>query len=348
MTPFEANNPDCLGKDKKFLSTGWKFLDKTAKPLVSVIVPAYKVTNYIGEALNSVFAQTFTDYEVIVINDGSPDSDELEHVLAPYMERIVYLKQENQGVSAARNAGILAARAELLAFLDGDDTWLPNYLEVQVSRIQADPTIDVLYPNVMIVGDSSEAGEEFMTVCPSEGEVTFESLVLEACSVANCSIARRDTLIRAGLFDESLRSAEDFDLWLRVIKLGGRIDYHRDVLACYRRRTGSLTADPIWLSQHILQVLAKVEQTMDLTASERATVNAQQQRFQAMMRLQEGKRAFFLGDHAGAIHALTDANRFFKNRKTAFTLMMLRIAPRLLLRAYDLRDRVYFKMVTKY
>jgi len=324
------------------------FLDEPAKPLVSVIVPAYKVTEYIGDALDSVFVQSFKNYEVIVINDGCPESEELERVLAPYLERIVYLKQENKGVSAARNTGILAARGVLLAFLDGDDTWLPNYLEVQVSRIQADPTVDVLYPNVLIVGDSSEAGEEFMKVCPSEGEVTFESLVLEACSVANCSIVRRDTIIRAGLFDESLRSAEDFDLWLRVIKLGGRIDYHRDVLARYRRRSGSLTADPIWLSQHILQVLAKIEKRTDLTPSERATVNAQQQRFEAMMRLQEGKRAFFLGDNAAAIHSLTEANRFFKNRKTAFTLMMLRIAPKLLLRAYDLRDRVYFKMVTKY
>jgi glycosyltransferase involved in cell wall biosynthesis len=323
-------------------------LDEIPRPLVSVIVPAYDVANYIGDALNSVLAQTFTDYEVIVINDGSSDSEALERALAPYMSRIVYLKQENRGVSAARNRGILTARGSLLAFLDGDDTWLPNYLDVQVSRIQADPTIDVLYPNVMMFGDSSEAGEEFMAICPSRGEVTFESLVLQECNVSNCSIARRETIVRAGLFDESLRCVEDFDLWLRVIKLGGRITYHRDVLARYRRRTSSLTADPIWLSQHVLTVLAKVEQTMELTPSERATVQAQRQRFHAMLKLQEGKRAFFLGDNAAAICALTEANRFFRNRKTAFTLMMLRIAPKLLLRAYDLRDRVYFKMVTKY
>jgi hypothetical protein len=323
-------------------------LDEISNPLVSIIIPAYNVTNYIGDALNSVLAQTFTDYEVIVINDGSLDSEALERTLVPYMSRIVYLRQENQGVSAARNRGILSARGTFLAFLDGDDTWLPHYLDVQVSRIQADPTIDVLYPNVVMFGESSEAGEEFMTICPSRGEVTFESLVLQECNVSNCSIARRDTIIRAGLFDEALRCVEDFDLWLRVIKLGCRITYHRDVLARYRRRGASLTADPIGLSKHVLKVLAKVEQTMELTASERATVQAQQQRFHAMLKLQEGKRAFFLGDNASAIQDLTEANRFFRNRKTAFTLMMLRIAPKLLLRAYDLRDRVYFKMVTKY
>ena len=323
-------------------------MEQTAKPLVSVIVPAYDVAEYIGEALDSVLAQTLTNYEIIVINDGSPDTEALEKALAPYQSRIVYLKQENRGVSAARNLGISTARGPLIAFLDGDDTWLPEYLQIQVARIQADPTIDVLYPNVMMFGDSSEAGEEFMAICPSNGEVTFERLLLQECNVSNCSIARRETIMRAGLFDESLRSVEDFDLWLRVIKQGGRIVYHRDVLARYRRRHGSLTADPVWLSEHILVVLKKVQQTMDLTPSEKATLEAQLQHFHAMLRLQEGKRAFFSGDTKGAINGLTEANQFFRNRKVSFTLMMLRVAPKLLLRAYDLRDRLYFRMITKY
>ena len=323
-------------------------MDQAGSPLVSVIIPAYDVAEFIGEALDSAFAQTFTDYEVIVINDGSPDTAKLEQVLAPYMSRIVYLKQENRGVSAARNTGIAAARGSLIAFLDGDDVWLPNYLEVQVKRIQADGTIDVLYPNVLMFGGASEVGDEFITICPSNGEVTFERLLLQECNVSNCSIARKDTLVRAGMFDESLRSVEDFDLWLRVIKAGGRIAYHRDVLARYRRRSGSLTADPIWLSEHILEVLRKVKQREDLTPSERATVANQYEHFHALLRLHEGKRAFFSGDTEGAITGLTEANRFFRNRKTAFTLMMLRVAPRLLLRAYDLRDRFYFRMITKY
>jgi len=322
-------------------------LDQTG-PLVSVIVPAYDVTDYIGDALNSVLAQTFTDYEIIVINDGSPDTEAFERALAPYMSRIVYLKQNNRGVSAARNTGIARARGSLLAFLDGDDTWLPHYLEIQVAQIQADPTIDVLYPNVLLFGGGYKAGEEFMTVCPSNGEVTFERLLLQECNVSNCSIARRDTIIRAGLFDESLHSVEDFDLWLRVIKQGGRIAYHREVLARYRRRSGSLTANPIWLSKHILKVLAKVKQTMALTPSERMTVENQLEHFHALLRLHEGKHAFFSGDTAGAIDGLTEANRFFRKRKVSFTVMMLRIAPRFLLRAYDLRDRLYFRMITKY
>ena len=89
-------------------------------PAVSVIIPTYNTALYIGTALASVFAQTFQDIEVIVINDGSPDTPQLERVLAPYRDRIRYLVQDNAGVSAARNAGIRAARAPLVATLDAD------------------------------------------------------------------------------------------------------------------------------------------------------------------------------------------------------------------------------------
>src|ERR1044072_8246586 len=100
-----------------------------------------------------------------------------------------------------------------------------------------------------------------MTLGPSNGEVTFERLLLQECNVSNCSIARRATIMRAGLFDEALRSVWDFDLCLRVVKQGGRIVYHRQVLARYRRRSGGLTANPIWLSEHVLKVLRKVKMT---------------------------------------------------------------------------------------
>src|SRR5260221_785574 len=92
-------------------------------PTVSVVIPAYNVARYISETLESVFAQTFTDYEVIVVNDGSPDTEDFEQAIAPYLNRILYLKQENLGASVARNTGLQAARGEFIAFLDADDLW---------------------------------------------------------------------------------------------------------------------------------------------------------------------------------------------------------------------------------
>jgi len=97
-----------------------------ASPLVSVIIPAFNAAGHIVGALESVFAQSFTNYEVILANDGSPDTERLEQVIQPCISRITYLTQENRGPSAARNLGIRHARGEWLAFLDSDDAWLPH------------------------------------------------------------------------------------------------------------------------------------------------------------------------------------------------------------------------------
>lgn len=320
----------------------------TSSVAVSVIIPTYNTAEYISQALDSVLAQTFKDYEIIVINDGSPDTDELERVLEPYRERIVYLKQENRGVSSARNAGIRAARGALIAQLDPDDLWESDYLAFQVAAMQRDPTIDVLYPNALIFGDASDAGRKFMDVCPSEGEVTFESLLTRRCTVMAYAIARRETLVRAGLYDESLRCSEDFDLWLRIVKQGGRIAYHHRVLARYRRRRGSHTSDPVWLYRNLLKVLDKTEQTMTLTRTEREILERERLQFRAMLRLSEGKEAFFKGDIKEAIEGLAEANAFFRSRKTALVLWLLRFAPRLLMGAYGLRDRFILKTSTRF
>ncbi|MBA2733272.1 MAG: glycosyltransferase family 2 protein [Acidobacteria bacterium] len=317
------------------------------RPAVSIIMPAYNVAAYITDALDSVFAQNFTDYEIIVVNDGAPDTDELERVLEPYRSRIVYIKQENMGVSGARNTAVKAARSPLIAQLDPDDLWEPDYLSSQVAAMNDDPTIDVIYPNAMIFGDSPEAGHEFMEICPSEGEVTFEQLVTQRCNVLYSITARRDVIVRAGMFDESLRGSEDFDLWLRIIKAGGRIAYHRRALLHYRRRSASLTCDVVRMLRYTLQSLEKAERTLNLTTEERGILKREHNRFQATLRFNEGKQAFLSGDVKQAINGLSEANNFFRSRKTALALFFLRLTPRTLLRAYNVRDRFIFKASTK-
>lgn len=311
-------------------------------------MPAYRVTQYIPAALDSVLVQTFTDYEIIVVNDGSPDTPELERALEPYRDSIVCIEQENRGLSGARNAGIRAARAPFIALLDADDIWESDYLAVQIAAMRHDSTIDVLYPDALYFGDTPDAGRRFMDVCPSTGEVTFESLVTQECNVMVSVVARRDAIMRAGMFDESLRSSEDFDLWLRVIKVGGRIAYHRRQLVRYRRRRDSLSADPVWMCQHILQVLEKARRALELTPRERHAAQEASARFLALLQLHEGKRAFFHGDAKTATEKLAEANAYFKSRKLALTLQLLRLAPRLLLRAYDIRDRFVLKTSTRF
>ena len=310
-----------------------------AAPTVSVIMPAYNVAAFIGEALQSVLSQTFTDYEVIVVNDGSPDTEELERVLQPFQSRIRYLKQENRGVSAARNAGIRAARGSFVAHLDPDDAWEPEYLAAQLAVLNADPSIDVLYPDALIFGDAPEAGLRYMQWCASEGEVTVENLFKGKCHVMCSVTARREALLRAGLFDEDLRCAEDFDLWLRLMKSGGRISYHRRVLVRYRRRASSHTADAEWLSKSLLRVLEKAEKTMDLSAPELEALNDMRKRVRANAALERAKQALQDGDAAAAHAQLMEANSYFRSARLSLIAVALRVAPGLLRRVYGLRDR---------
>ncbi len=129
-------------------------LRKTA-PAVSIVIPAYNVSRYICEALDSVFTQTFTDYEVILVNDGSVDTDDLEGALVPFAGRLRYIKQENAGASVARNHGLQVAQGEFIAFLDADDLWLPNYLEEQL-RFLREHNCDLVCADALIFGDSAE------------------------------------------------------------------------------------------------------------------------------------------------------------------------------------------------
>ncbi|HEY2990149.1 MAG TPA: glycosyltransferase family A protein [Candidatus Binatia bacterium] len=317
-------------------------------PTVSVIIPAYNTAAYIRETLDSVFRQPCPDYEAIVINDGSPDTEELERALEPYRDRIVYINQENRGPGGARNTGIRAARGRYVAFLDSDDFWEPDYLAAQLAVLEADVTVDVVYPDAIYFGDTTDNGRRFMELTPSEGEVTFESLVTQTCNVMVSVLARRDTVVRAGMFDESFKASEDFDLWLRIVKQGGRIAYNRRVLVHYRRRQGCLASDPVRMCAAIVSVLDKIEKVLPLTPREREILSRERTRFRAGLRLSRGKRAFLRGDRTTAIEELTAANAFFRSRKITLVLWLLRLAPGLLSRAYDLRDTLILGRNTKF
>jgi len=317
-----------------------------ADPAVSVIVPAYNTAPFIADTLKSILAQTFTSFEIIVVNDGSPDTPELERELTPFRDQIRYTVQTNRGLSAARNTGIGLARGRFIALLDSDDTWEPDYLRLQLEVLERE-NLDVVYANATTFGDPLRAGRQFMDVHPSAGEVTFEALVSQRCNVMVSVLARREALVGAGLFDESLRSSEDFDMWLRVVLGGGRIGYQRRSLVGSRLRKGSLSANGVSMCQHIVRVLDKVAGDPRVTAAQRALVAERRQHFSALLKLHEGKRAFFAGDPRDAAAALAEANVHLRRRKLGLAVVLLRLMPRLLLRAYDLRDRLVFRASTR-
>lgn len=310
----------------------------TSAPFVSVIIPAYNAAAYINATLDSVFAQTFSDYEVILVNDGSPDTLQLEKAIEPYRHCVIYHKHENGGPSAARNAGILKARGSYVAFLDSDDLWLPDYLVEQIKILKENPTLDLIYADAVLFGESVPVGLTFMKCAPSRGEVTFENLLRFQCSViTSCVVARKQALIDVGLFDPAFFRSEDYDLWLRLAYSGAQIAYQRQVLARHRVRGESLAADAVLMFESKIEVYQKIARTLNLSSQSQKLIQEQIERCRADIAFERGKQQFISRRFGHALEALREANKVYHSGKLRVVLVCLRVAPRVLWRIYTLR-----------
>ena len=310
-------------------------------PKVSVIIPAYNVAPFIGETLDSVFAQTFTDYEVIVINDGSPDTEDLECALARFIDRINYIKQENRGASAARNRGLRAARGEFAAFLDADDLWLPNYLDEQI-KFTREGNCDLVCADAEVFSDGSREEktylESLMAGAPPTGDVTFIGLLsAEQSLITSGVVVRRERVFEAGLFDEALPNSQDFDLWLRLARHGARMAYQRRVLLRYRSRENSLSGDEVNVHRRELRVLEKVERSYDLSPAERPEIVSVIERRRAILEFELAKLYLARGEFIRARESFREANRLRRSWKTHAALGFSRLAPRLMQSLYQHR-----------
>jgi len=311
-------------------------------PSVSVVIPAYNVAPYIAETLNSVFAQTFTDFEVIVVDDGSPDGEELERALGAYRERVRYVRQENLGAGAARNRGIRESRGELIAFLDSDDVWMPKYLEKQV-RFLREGGHDLAYADALLFGDSPIAGKTYMQTAPSVGPVTFLSLVRNKSNILTSGVvARRSILIEVGLFNETLRNGQDFELWARLAKHGARLAYQRKVLLRYRCREGSLSGDAMNRIAREMRVYRYIADNYDLTEAERAELSRTMHLQRGAVDLTTGKLNLLDGQFDEARSSFERAHEVLGGWKLRAAVLMLRVAPRLLRRLALSRLRTAF------
>jgi glycosyltransferase involved in cell wall biosynthesis len=212
-------------------------------PAISVVIPSYNCAKTIVKAVESALNQTYQGtIEVIVVNDGSPDTVAQESALGPYFDRIQYIKQRNRGVSMARNAGVLAASAPWVAFLDGDDYWYPNCLEVL--QATADDKWDMVYGNADMLGPACFPNEKYRDWSPSSGEVTAASLIAGTCCVLTSNVlVKRQAVIDAGMFDPSMHHSEDLELWLRLAMDQRRITYTNESLMAKVTVEGSQSED---------------------------------------------------------------------------------------------------------
>jgi glycosyltransferase involved in cell wall biosynthesis len=235
--------------------------------LVSVVIPTYNYGHFLTETIESVLAQTYRNYEIIVVDDGSTDNT--RDRLAPYMDRIRYVFQDNQGLSAARNTGIREARGELIALLDSDDLWHPRKLEIQADYLAAHPEVGMVASDHLSSTDYPQPAWPALSglVGPRDGpacarDITLEHLVVRS-HFGSCSVVARAECFRtAGLFDTELRSVEDRDMWIRIASCRFPIVKLELPLWWYRMHPGSMSTLAARMERHDRWVLDKAFTTI--------------------------------------------------------------------------------------
>jgi len=293
-------------------------------PLVSVIIPAHNVAEYIAESVSSVLAQTFKNFEIIVVNDGSHDTPQLEKALEPFRAAVTYISQERGGVSAARNAALAVARGEFVAFLDADDVWLPDFLAEQVN-FSRQGKHDLVFANVFHFGDGWSGTSSQGAETP-----TCEGLLSGQCAVFTSTVlAKRQAVLDAGMFNTTLVGTEDFELWVRIAKRPGvSLHCRHKVLAGYRHRPQSLTADRSTYSRNALAALRLISQRDDLSKAERAALDREIGITSRDLSLENAKQKMLLGQFSDAIALLTEVPSHARTWKISLAVAWLKLSPR--------------------
>ncbi len=242
----------------------------SGKPIVSVIIPTFNRSGMVREAVESVVSQTCGEFELIVVDDGS--TDDTVAALKPYSASLRLVRQENRGVSAARNSGAAVAGGELLAFLDSDDLWLPEKLAVQLSYLRTFPEAAVCHTEELWIRNGRRVNPR-KKHAKAEGRA-FMRLLRESLISPSSVILRRSVFDEAGGFDESLPACEDYALWLALAR---RHDVHliRRPLVVKRGGHPDQLTRTIWgLDRFRVRVLHSLAANGGLSAEEAGEVRA--------------------------------------------------------------------------
>jgi len=187
--------------------------------MISVVIPTHNRADLLPRAIKSVQAQTWTDLEIVVVSDGSEDDTKaVVEALAKEDPRIKFIEYfPARGGNIARNTGIENASGEFVAFLDDDDEFMPEKLEKQMAVMESDPEIGLVYTGVRIIYVNEQV--TYRTNSKAQGDLSKEILLDNCIGTTSTVMAKKDVLLKAGMFDVKLRALQDFDLWIRVCQL---------------------------------------------------------------------------------------------------------------------------------
>jgi glycosyltransferase involved in cell wall biosynthesis len=220
---------------------------------ISVLIPCFNTAHYLGEAIQSVLAQTHPADEIIVIDDGSTDNT--AQIAAAFAPRIQYIYQPNAGLSAARNTGIKIATGQYIGFLDADDLWHPDFLATLTDLLERHADWGAVYAgNLFIDARGKLLSQSVHKVIAAQRlhDALVDDIFFPPCAV----LVRKTALDAVGLFDESLRACEDWDMWLRI-SAQYRFGSTSQTLALYRRHGSNMTGDLARMQENMLAVVRK-------------------------------------------------------------------------------------------
>ena len=279
-------------------------VERGPRPRFSLLIAAYQAADTIADAIDSALSQTEPPFEIVVCNDGSTDGT--EEALAPYRDRITYLRQENAGEGAAKNAAARASSGDFVVFLDADDAFLPGRLQALGDLAELRPDLDVLATDAYLELD----GRILRTAYDDDWKfepVEQRQAILERCFVDGKSAIRRTCFFEIDGFDETIRWATDWDLWIRLILRGARAGLIPEPLARYRLREGSLSTNQLELARGEVRVLEKAASRPELSADERTTAADALAKRRRLADLEEARAALLDGNRAARRWCLTVA-----------------------------------------
>lgn len=229
-------------------------------PKVSVIIPTYNRADLLPRAISSVLNQTFQDFELIIVDDGSTDNT--KQVVEEFQKkdkRIKYIWQENSGGPAKpRNTGIKNSQGEYIAFLDSDDVWLNKKLEIQLNKI-GENNYDIFFSNWYFWNPETNQKNKAFNFNPLNNKKDlFKLFVKKNIGWLSTAIAKKAKLEKVGYFDEKLESSEDYDLWLRFILDNAKVGFSEEPLCLYRQHIKQVSSNLYIMRTSRLKVFYKI------------------------------------------------------------------------------------------
>jgi glycosyltransferase involved in cell wall biosynthesis len=309
-------------------------------PTVSVIMPAYNVEPYLADAAATALGQTFTDLELIIVDDGSTDGTGriAEAMRRRDPARVRVVTKPNGGLSSARNAGIRVATGQFFALLDSDDLWEPEFLESQMSVFARDPRADLVTTNAKNLGGPRD-GLPARPWAEGYPAITLATILADEEAVFIMTVFRRRVWEAIGEFDERLATNEDYDYWIRAAARGFRFARNARPLAWYRRRADSLSSNEARMLAGILKVLEKARSFCPVDSPERDILERQVVRFTAEHSVAEARQALTRGDVALAASWIESLATQRGDKTTRFVRFVARHAPALLRPIYAIKRR---------